>query len=101
MTDRYVEYMTEKMMFLSKEELIWLLLQYRETEVLVSETLVEESKYHLTPEDALEQIREFLNKNKADFINYAHKPERIQAEVSYYMGKISHDELRKRLGFED
>lgn len=101
MTDRYNEFLTEKMMQLSKEQLVWLLLQWDEASSLISETLVEASKMHRTPEKALDDIRRYLGKNHAYHFGWYKKPEYIQAELDFFMGKISRKECRRRLGLED
>lgn len=101
MTERYQEFLTEKMMQLSKEQLVWLLLQWDEASSLISETLVEASKMHRTPEKALDDIRRYLGKNHACHFGWYKKPEYIQAELDFFMGKISRKECRRRLGLED
>lgn len=99
-TKRYTELLTEKMMQLSKEQLVWLLIQCDWQDALISETLVEVSKMHLTPEKAIDNIREYLRKNQANNITWFHKPEDLQAELDFKMGKISKRECRKRLGLQ-
>ena len=97
-TKRYTEFLTEKMMQLSKEQLVWLLIQCDWQDALISETLVEVSKMHLTPEKAIDNIREYLGENQARHMMWSHKPEDLQAELDFKMGKISKRECRKRLG---
>lgn len=96
----YIQYMTDKMMNLSKEQLIWLLLQNDHSNTLISETLVEESKWHTNPEIALENIRKYLRENFAFGINWGEDPENIKAELDFKMEKITREECRRRLGLD-
>lgn len=97
-TKRYTKFLTEKMMQLSKEQLVWLLIQCDWQDSLICETLVDVSKMHTTPEKAIENIRKYFGENQTHNMMWGHKPEDIQAELDFKMGKISKRECRKRLG---
>lgn len=100
MTERYKEYLTEKMSALTKEQLVWMLIQCEQSDALITETLVEASKMHISPEDALQEIRKYLGENHLHNIMWSHKAEDLQAVIDFKMGKISRKECRKRLGLD-
>ena len=91
MTDQLKEILNE----LSKEQLIYLIEQYYHSQFLISEACVEESKQHISSENAVQKIRNYLydmpkTYNVADF----------KAIIDMKMGKITVDEYRKALGLD-
>ena len=88
MTDQLKETLNE----LSKEQLIYLIEQYYYSQFLISEVCVDESKCHISSENAVQKIRSYLydmpsTYNVADF----------KALIDMKMGKITVDEYRKIL----
>ena len=91
MTDRLKEILNE----LSKDQLIYLIEQYYHSQFLISEVCVEESKCHISSENAIKKIRDYLydmpiTYNVTDF----------KAIIDMKMGKITVDEYRKILGLD-
>lgn len=50
----------------SKEELVAIIDAYRKQYCYISETLVDESKWHISPEKAINKIRNYLVDNQHD-----------------------------------
>lgn len=101
MTDKLKEilYMTDKIKGilnqLSKDQLIYLIEQFYHSQFLISEVCVEESKCHISSENAVQKIRSYLYNmpktyNVTDF----------KALIDMKMGKITVDECRKILGLD-
>ncbi len=91
MTDQLKEILNE----LSKEQLIYLIEQYYHSQFLISEVCVDESKQHISSENAVQKIRSYLYNmpktyNVTDF----------KALIDMKMGKITVDEYRKILGLD-
>ena len=91
MTDQLKEILNE----LSKDQLIYLIEQFYHSQFLISEVCVEESKYHISSENAVQKIRSYLcnmpkTYNVTDF----------KALIDMKMGKITVDEYRKILGLD-
>ena len=91
MTEQLKETLNE----LSKEQLIYLIEQYYHSQFLISEVCVDESKQHISSEQAIQEIREYLydmpnTYNVTDF----------KALIDMKMGKITVDECRKILGLD-
>lgn len=91
MTDKLKEILNE----LSKEQLIYLIEQFYHSQFLISETCVEESKCHISSENAVQKIRSYLydmpkTYNVTDF----------KALIDMKMGKITVDECRKIMGLD-
>ena len=59
-------YIKENLSKLSKEQLIYIIEQYYDACFMISETLVEESKWHIEKKDAIEKIREYLSDTYMD-----------------------------------
>ena len=92
MTDQLKETLNE----LSKEQLIYLIEQFYNSQFLISETCVDESKCHISSENAVKEIRNYLydmpnTYNVADF----------KALIDMKMGKITVEEYRKILGLDE
>ena len=92
MTDQLKETLNE----LSKEQLIYLIEQYYHSQFLIGEACVEESKQHISSEQAVQEIREYLygmpnTYNVDDF----------KAQIDLKMGKITTDECRKIMGLDE
>ena len=91
MTAQFKEALNE----LSKDQLIYLIEQYYHSQFLISEVCVEESKCHISSENAVQKIRIYLYNlpktyNVTDF----------KALIDMKMGKITVDECRKILGLD-
>ena len=91
MTDQLKETLNE----LSKEQLIYLIEQYYHSQFLISEVCVDESKRHISSENAVQKIRSYLYNmpktyNVTDF----------KAIIDMKMGKITVEEYRKILGLD-
>ena len=91
MTNQLKEILNE----LSKDQLIYLIEQYYHSQFLISEVCVDESKQHISSENAVQKIRSYLydmpkTYNVTDF----------NAIIDLKMGKITVDEYRKILGLD-
>ena len=91
MTDQLKEILNE----LSKDQLIYLIEQYYHSQFLISETCVEESKQHISSEQAIQEIRNYLY----DMPN-TYNVDNFKAQIDLKMGKITVDEYRKILGLD-
>ena len=91
MTDQLKEILNE----LSKEQLIYLIEQFYHSQFLISEVCVEESKRHISSENAVQKIRSYLY----DMPN-VYNVDNFKAQIDLKMGKITVDEYRKTLGLE-
>ena len=91
MTDRLKEILGE----LSKDQLIYLIEQYYHSQFLISETCVEESKQHISSEQAIQEIRNYLY----DMPN-TYNVDNLKAQIDMGIGKITVDEYRKILGLD-
>lgn len=80
---------------LSKDQLIYLIEQFYHSQFLISETCVEESKQHISSENAVQKIRSYLY-NMPNTYNVTD----FKAQIDIKMGKITVDECRKILGLE-
>ena len=91
MTDQLKETLNE----LSKDQLIYLIEQFYHSQFLISETCVEESKCHISSENAVKEIREYLY----DMPN-TYNVDNFKSQIDLKMGKITVDEYRKILGLD-
>ena len=91
MTDQLKEILNE----LSKEQLIYLIEQYYHSQFLISEVCVEESKQHISSEQAIQEIRKYLY-DMPDTYNV----DNFKALIDMKMGKITIEEYRKILGLD-
>ena len=90
-TDQIKEILNE----LSKDQLIYLIEQFYHSQFLISETCVEESKCHISSENAVQKIRSYLY-NMPNTYNV----DNFKAQIDLKMGKITVEEYRKILGLE-
>ena len=91
MTDKLKEILNE----LSKDQLIYFIEQYYHSQFLISEVCVEESKCHISSENAVQKIRSYLY----DMPNI-YNVDNFKAQIDMEMGKITVDECRKILGLD-
>ena len=84
---------------LSKEQLMWIIDQWESCGSAIIETLIDESKSHISPYKACAEISRHLLVNKAIDLNYI-RPAHLKAEIDFYMGVIDKAECRKRLGLD-
>lgn len=77
---------------LTKEHLIYLIGQYDRLNFMISEILVDESKWHIPSKEAVEGIRKYLTESQAktDLSN-----EHLDSYIDMETGKISVEEYRE------
>lgn len=80
---------------LTKEQLIFLIKQYQHMTFIISRICVDESKQHISSEQAIEKIRKELR--NCNFPSYVSIEEFISL-LDYKMGKITLDEYKERIG---
>ena len=88
MTNQLKEALNE----LSKDQLIYLIEQFYHSQFLISEVCVDESNQHISSEQAIQEIREYLY----DMPN-TYNVDNLKAQIDMKMGKITVDEYRKIL----
>ena len=81
---------------LSKEQLIYLIEQLVHSQFLIGETCVEESKLHITSNEAVNKIREHIYN-----IPYISSPKELKAYIDMKMDKISVSEYRRIIGLDE
>ena len=91
MTDQLKEVLNE----LSKDQLIYLIEQYYHSQFLISEVCVEESKQHISSENAVQKICNYLYDMPSTY-----NIDNFKAQIDMGMGKITVDEYRKILGLD-
>lgn len=91
-------YIEESLNVCSKEQLIFLIDKYWNSMCNIGEICVNESKMHISPEKAVNKIREELGLLDLPFSSNS---ERFLAFIDYKMGKNNMSEYRKRLGLDD
>lgn len=84
------KYKIENLSKLTKEQLIYLIEQYEDTNFLISDVLVEESKWHIAKDEAIRKIREYMLKGNVDLYN-----DSLSEFIDMKLGKISSDEYRR------
>ena len=84
---------------LTKEQLIWIIDQWESCGGAIIETMVDKSKSHITAERACADIVGYVLSNKAVNIDYL-RPDRLKAEIDFYMGNIDSAECQRRLGLD-
>lgn len=80
---------------LTKEQLIFLINQYQHMEFIISEICVNESKHHISSEQAVEEIRKELRNCNFPFCTFT---EEFISLLDYKMGKITLGEYKERIG---
>ena len=91
MANQLKEILTE----LYKDQLIYLIEQFYHSQFLISETCVEESKCHISSENAVQKIRSCLYD-----IPITYNVDNFKARIDLRMGKIMVDEYRKIIGLD-
>ena len=91
MTDKLKEILNQ----LSKDQLIYLIEQFYHSQFLIGETCVEESKQHISSEQAIQEIRNYLYDMPSTY-----NVDNFKAQIDMGMGKITVDEYRKTLGLD-
>ena len=81
---------------LSKEQLIYLIEQLNRSLWFIGETCVDESKLHISSENAVKEIRSYIYD-----IPWSDDAECLKAYIDMKMNKISVLEYRRILGLED
>ena len=81
---------------LSKEQLIYLIEQFYHSQFLIGETLVDVSKCHIDAERAIIDIRKFMYD-----IPGMNDVDELKAHIDMKMGKITVEEYRRMMGFDD
>lgn len=90
-----IEEIKEVLNALAKDQLIYLIEQYYHSEFLIGETCVEESKQHISSEQAVQNIRKYLYDMPVKY-----NVDDTKALIDLNMGKISVEEYRKILGLD-
>ena len=91
MTDKLKEILNE----LSKDQLIYLIEQFYHSQFLISEVCVYESKQHISSEQAIQEIRNYLYDMPSTY-----NVDNLKAQIDMGIGKITVDEYRKILGLD-
>ena len=91
MTDQLKEILNE----LSKDQLIYLIEQFYHSQFIISEACVDESKQHISSENAVQKIRSYLY-DMPDTYNV----DNFKVRIDLRMGKITIDEYRKIIGLD-
>lgn len=91
------KYIKENLLKLSREQLVYIIEQYYDACFMISETLVEESKWHIEKKDAIKKIREYLFDTHMDLYD-----DHLGEYIDMKQDKISGEEYRRIvLGVED
>ena len=83
------------LMKLSKEQLVYIIEQFYHSQFLISETCVEESKWHIDSREAVCHIRDCIYDMPS-----LYDVNEVSAYIDMKMEKISIEEYRKRIGLE-
>lgn len=75
---------------LSKEQLIYLIDQLDHSQSLISEVCVDESKWHIPSDKAVDKIREYIYRMPS-----LYNATEVKAYIDMKLGKISAKEYRK------
>ena len=78
---------------LTQEQLIHLIKKCNESNTIISEICVEESKCHIKPKQAVDEISDALI--DLDLPMFDHEIEGFKAEIDFEMGKITAEECRR------
>lgn len=85
-----IRFESENLQKLTKDQLIWLITEYRNASWVIGETLVEESKSHISKEYALSQISMAQKDLVMNFWD-----ENLAAAIDVRRGAITAEEYRK------
>ena len=91
MTNQLKEILNE----LSKDQLIYLIERFYHSQFLIGEVCVDESKRHISSEQAIQEIRNYLYDMPSTY-----NVDNLKAQIDMGMGKIMVDEYRKILGLD-
>lgn len=80
---------------LSKEQLIYLIEQLNHNQFLISEVCVDESKWHIDSDKAVDKIRGYIYNMPS-----LYDATELKAYIDMKMQKISVDEYRKIIGLD-
>lgn len=78
---------------LSKEQLIYLIEQLNHSQLLISETCVDESKQHIDSNKAVDKIRSYIYNMPSMY-----DAEELKAYIDMKMNKISVEDYKKIIG---
>lgn len=81
---------------LSKEQLIYLIEQLDHSQTLISCVLVDVSKWHIEPADGIRKIRGYMYDMPGIY-----DAKELKAYIDMKMEKISVEECRKIMGFDE
>ena len=81
---------------LSKEQLIYLIEQLYHSQFLIGEVLVDESKWHIDSDKAVDKIRKYMYNMPS--MNDATE---LKSYIDMKIGKITVAEYRRMMGFAD
>ncbi|MFR6667488.1 MAG: hypothetical protein ACLUQX_15275 [Thomasclavelia spiroformis] len=87
----FPEYVKENLDKLTRDDLIYLIREYDHTWSCIGETLVDQSKCHISDEYAIDKISSYLSE-----INRLNpRSNRLNLEIKLRKGEITPDEYRK------
>lgn len=87
----FPEYVKENFDKLTRDDLIYLLREYDHTWSCIGETLVDQSKQHISNEYAIDEIRGSLS----ELNGLNPRNDRLNLEIKLRKGEITQDEYRK------
>lgn len=87
----FPEYVKENFDKLTRDDLIYLLREYDHTWFCIGETLVDQSKQHISNEYAIDEIRGSLS----ELNGLNPRNDRLDLEIKLRKGEITQDEYRK------
>ena len=87
----FPNYIKENLEVLTKDQLIYLIREYDHVWFCISETLVDQSKQHISDECAFEKIRNYLS--EIDGINP--RNDKLELEIKLRKGEITPEEYRE------
>ena len=91
-----IEHQKEQLIHLSKEQLIYLIEKLNDSQFMIGETCVDESKRHINSDEAVNKIRGYLY-----YIPNTYNLTNFKAHIDMEMGKITVSEYRKIIGLDD
>ena len=87
----FPEYIKKNLEELTRDDLIYLLREYDHTWSCIGETLVDQSKQHISNEYAIDEIRGSLS----ELNGLNPRSNRLDLEIKQRKGEITQDEYRK------